>query len=81
MTAFSAVSTALGIVVVNSWILEAETAHFWALTFTGSLILYEITCRCRHGLGWLILFNALFQPLPRPPSAGTCLSRIYVGRG
>jgi len=45
-------------------ILKAETAHFWALTFTAPLICYEITCQYWHGLVWLILFNALFNIYP-----------------
>ena len=45
-------------------ILKAETAHFWALTFTGPLICYEMFGQCWHGLGWLILFNALFNVYP-----------------
>jgi hypothetical protein len=45
-------------------ILKAETAHFWALTFTAPLICYEIARQCWHGLVWLILFNALFNIYP-----------------
>jgi len=45
-------------------ILQAETAHFWALTCTVPLICYEITFQCWHGLGWLILFNVLFNVYP-----------------
>ena len=45
-------------------ILKAETAHFWALTFTAPLLCYEIACQCWHGLGWLILFNMFFNVYP-----------------